>query len=120
MGASGKETLAIKKFGQATMKQLEELTEQVVKQDEELARLGEQHGILESSTLPKFIVSDEYQKWRVALCYVDVPKQLMKTRCGWKYGRSVFDRRANAPEKWKKDQRRTRCFDLPDTADDAN
>ena len=120
VGASGEETLAIKKFGQATLKQLEELTVQVAKQDEELARLGEQHAILESSTLPKFVVSDEYQKWHIALNYVDVPKLLMKTRCGWKYGRSVYERRANAPEEWKKDQRRTRCFDLPDNPDDAN
>ena len=90
---------------------------QVAKQDEELARLGEQHAILESSTLPKFVVSDEYQKWHIALNYVDVPKLLMS---GWKYGRSVYERRANAPEKCKKDQRCTRCFDLPDNPDDAN
>ena len=49
VGASGEETLAIKKFGQQTLKQLEELTVQVAKQDEELARLGEQHAIFNAA-----------------------------------------------------------------------
>ena len=32
----------------------------------------------------------------------------------------VFERRANAPEKSKKDQRCTRCFGLPDTVDEIS
>ena len=69
VGAIGEETKAVNKFGQATLKQLEELRLQVEKQDKELAKLGEQHAILDSSTLPRFEVSDEYQKWHVALRY---------------------------------------------------
>ena len=90
VGASGEETMAIKKFGQATLKQLGDSRLQVEKQDMELAQLGEQHASLESSTLPRCVLSGEYQKWHVALSYVDVSTRLMKTRRGWKYGRSLL------------------------------
>ena len=68
--------------------------------------------IMESSALPKYIRSDKYQKWHVCLVSVDVTVGNMKTRCGWRYGASIFERRAFTPTKWKPDERCPRCFDL--------
>ena len=71
--------------------------------------------ILDDSAIPKYIVSDEYQKWHVCLYYVDVPTDCMKTRCGWRYGASIFIRKSFTPDVWMKDERRTRCFDLAES-----
>ena len=75
--------------------------------------------ILDSSALPKYVVSDKYRKWHVCLNYVDVPTKDMGTRCGWRYGSSIYERKAFTPETWKKDERCPRCFDLAEDLHDG-
>ena len=85
--------------------------------DEELAALGKRLEILDATAVPKYIVSDKYQKWHVCLAYTDLPIKDMKTRCGWRYGMSIYMRKSFTPVTWKKDERCPRCFDL---AEDGN
>ena len=113
MSAGGSaNTLALKKCGTKVIQQLNAVKAEAARHDEELAALGKRLEILDSSTLPKYIVSDKYRKWHVCLNYVDVPIKDMETRCGWRYGSSIYDRKSFIPETWKKDERCPRCFHL--------
>ena len=115
---SAVDTSALKLFGNKVIQQLNTLRAEALRHEEELTMLGKKHDILESSTLPKYIISDRYQKWHVRLVYVDVAIGNMKTRCGWRCGASIFERRAFAPIKWKPDERCPRCFDLAEDRKD--
>ena len=110
-------TVALKKFGKEVIQGLNVMKADSSRHEEELLALGKRLEILDYRAVPKYIVSDEYQKWHVCLYYVDVPVDSMKTRCGWRYGASIFVRKSFAPVTWKKDERCTRCFDL---AEDGN
>ena len=103
-------TKALQRFSDRTMKQLEELRRTVTKQEEELEEMQTHLKIVEAAATPRYVVSDKYQKWHVTLAYVDVPAKLMKTYCGWAYGRSVYERRSEVPLGLPKSEKCPRCF----------
>ena len=53
------------------------------------------------------------------MAYVAVPSAEMSTHCGWRYGLSVYERRAFTPDTRKKEERCPRCFDLVDTRNEV-
>ena len=86
-----------KLIGGKVMKQLETLEKTVKDQEVELEALTGRLNITEDVAAPRFVVSDKYKKFHLALKYVDVTKSDWKTHCGWAYGYSVFERRSKIP-----------------------
>ena len=68
--------------------------------------------VVESAVHPIYVVSDKYQKWHISSPYADVQKKFWKCRCGWKYGRSIFDRMSSLPDNLDVTDKRKDCFDI--------
>ena len=116
--SKGVDTVALKKFGNKVIQDLNAMKAEAARHDEELTTLGKRLEILDAMAVPKYIVSDKYQKWHVCLVYTGLPIKEMKTRCGWRYGMSIFVRKSFTPDRpWLKYERCPRCFDL---AEDGN
>ena len=99
-----------KLFGGKVMKQLEALEEKVKEQEADLEALTGRLKITEDAAVPRFVVSDKYQKYHLALSYVDVSKSEWKTHCGWAYGYSVFERRSKIPDDLMDKHKCPNCF----------
>ena len=65
-------TLALNKFSNKVIQQLNSLRADAIKHEEERKALGAKHATLEPSALPKYIISDISQMACVCLVYLDV------------------------------------------------
>ena len=73
---------------------MDSLKDDMSKQDAEIANVREKLGILSDLTTPKYIVSNKYGKWHISLQYHDLPAAEWRVRCGWRYGKSIVERRS--------------------------
>ena len=67
---------------------------------------------MDEVTSPKFVVSDKYKKWHICTQYHEVPLSDWRVLCGWRYGKSVFERRGRIPDDLPDVQKCGTCFDL--------
>ena len=79
-------------------------------------KLNQKLKIVDSVLTPKYIISEKYKKWHICQQYRDLPAKEWKAVCGWKYGRSVFERRTTLSENLTNEEFCTTCFDK-DAAD---
>ena len=89
----------------------------MAKHDDALDALNDKLKILDATITPKYIVSEKYHKWHIVQRWHDIPKADWKSYCGWRYGKSVFDRRSKLPENLPVDEYCATCFntDLGDS-----
>ena len=99
-----------KLFGGKVMKQLETLEKSVKEQGMDLEALTGRLNITEDDAVPRFVVSDKYQKYHLALKYVDVSKSEWKTHCGWAYAYSVFEKGSKIPDDLSDKHKCPNCF----------
>ena len=97
-------------FGDKVFKQLADMRKTVDEHEQDLDRLAQRMKLAEDCAVPRFVLSDKYQKYHVALTYMDVPPTEWKTWCGWSYGGSVFQRRTKVPEDIDPKRKCPRCF----------
>ena len=100
------------KFAVKAMNQLKEMAEEVKKVQAELDDAKKHIEVVESAVHPIYVVSDKYQKWHITFPYADVQKKSWKCRCGWKYGKSVFDRMVNLPDDLSVTDKCKDCFEI--------
>ena len=82
----------VKNMSDAVTKILKQMEEEVVKHDDELEAMHKKLAILDSKVSPKYIISDQYKTWHITQKWQDVPAAGWRALCGWRYGKSVFER----------------------------
>ena len=112
MKALTDEAEGLKKFSIKAMEQLKILEVEVAKHDQDLEDMNAKLAIFDSKLTPKYVISDKYQKWHICQKWQDVPSKEWRTLCGWRYAKSVFERRTELADNLKDTECCTTCFDL--------
>ena len=95
------EKLLSNKFSDATLDRLKELEQEAVKHHNMLLDLNRKVQEMEDVGMPRYIVSDKYQKWHAVAPWKDVEPRDWLAKCGWKYGARAstkFVRRSKLPD----------------------
>ena len=87
------------------------MQKEVEKHDDDLEELNKKWKILDGKVTPRYIVSEKYQKWHICQQWQERPSKEWKTACGWRYGKSVFERKSIIPGDLKDEEYCTTCFD---------
>ena len=85
---------------------------EVAKHDDDLEAMNKKLATLDSTVSPKCLIRDKYKKWHSTQEWQDVPAAGWRALRGWKYGKSVFERRSKLAEVMKGDDYCTTCFDV--------
>ena len=78
---------------------------------------------MDTKVTPKYIVSSKHQKFHICLNWQDAKASEWRTKCGWKYGASKFERRSTLPKHLPTKEKclgRGACFDYDDDEDDED
>ena len=79
------------------LNQLAAMEKEVSEQHEDLTKTNARLRVMDGLVTPKYIISDKYKKWHVCQQWQDRAAKEWKTECGWRYGRSSFERRSVIP-----------------------
>ena len=99
------------KLSKKVMDQIAAIEVEVAAHDDELDKLKQRLKIVDEVLTPKYIISEKYQKWQICLQFRNLPVKEWKAVCGWKYGRSVFERRTVLAENMNDKDFCSTCFD---------
>ena len=91
---------------------MNELRKEVANHDQELQDLNIKLAIMDEITSPKFAIRGKYKKRHIRYQYHEVPRAEWRVLCGWRYGKSVFERRGKIPDDLPDLQKCGTCFDL--------
>ena len=112
------EASKIKQLSTKVLKKLDMMTTEIEKHDRDLNEMAEKCAILDATVTPKYVLSDKYKKFHIALAWQDTPVKEWKCRCGWKYGHSTYQRRSKVPDDTKASEKCGTCFDESDDEDE--
>ena len=95
------EKLLSNRFSDATLDRPKELELEATKNHNMLLDLNRKVQELEDVSVPRYIVSDKYQKWHTVAPWKDVERCDWLAKCGWKYGARAstkFVRKSKLPD----------------------
>ena len=93
------------------MDQIAAMEVEVAAHDDELDKLNKRLKIVDDVLTPKYIISETYHKWHICQQCRDLPVKEWEAVCGWKYGRSVYERRTALAENMSNEDYCSTCFD---------
>ena len=108
-------------FTKKLLNTVDKLTEEAAERDKEIQQLAAKLEIVDGKASPKYLVSAKYQKFHVCLAWQDCQPSEWRTKCGWKYGASKFQRRSALPSNLTNKEKclgRGACFDYEDEDDE--
>ena len=92
------------------LKQLDDMAKEVERQERDLAELSHKLEIVDAKISPPYIISFKYNKWQICLYWHDSPIEEWKTKCGWRYAASKYERRGVLPSTLLAEHRCGTCF----------
>ena len=92
------------------LKQLDDMAKEVERQEQELADLSHKLEIVDTKVSPPYIISAKYKKWHICLYWHDSAAEEWKTKCGWRYAASKYERRGVLPTSLAAEHRCGTCF----------
>ena len=92
------------------LKQLDTMAKDVERQERELLELNRKLEIIDVKVSPPYIISFKYKKWHMCLYWRDSPIEDWKTKCGWRYSGSKYERRGALPTSLTAEHRCGTCF----------
>ena len=111
------------KYPRKLLSLVDKLTEEGAQREQEIQELAKKLEIIDGKVTPKYIVSAKHQKYHISLSWHDVSPSEWRTKCGWKYGASKFERRGTLPKQLGNKEKclgRGACFDYDDDEDEED